>query len=439
VRIEPEVQPDGEQHEKAEFHLLEVHPEGHAGWLDRHLLIRQRVVQRLAASEMKAPRCPAAGLTGVGSPAVTGHIAMVRVRGLALIPLVPVVAAAGYVVGRRRGRTAANLPITPASDEDVVIPGPEQVPGIGAETPAEIPAAGWRQVVRRAWRETRADGISLLAAGVAFYSFLALFPALIAAVALYGLIADPAQVEEQVRSLSEALPSESTTLIADQLRDITSTSDRALGVGFVVSVLGALFTASGGVANLIKAINLAYDEQETRGFARLRAIALLLTLGAIVFMLVSVGLVAVLPVVLDGFGLGSIGRAVVGVLRWVGLVIFVTGALAVLYRFAPDRNDPRFSWVTLGAAVATGLWVLGSAGFSVYVSNFGSYGKTYGALAGAVVLLLWLFLTVFVVLFGAEINAEAEQQTAQDSTVGPPEPLGSRDAVKADSVPSPDD
>jgi membrane protein len=274
---------------------------------------------------------------------------------------------------------------------------------------------------------------------VAFYSFLALFPALIAAVTLYGLIADPGQVEEQIRSLSEALPSESATLIADQLREITSTSERALGVGLVVSVLLALFTASGGVANLIKAINLAYDEEETRGFARVRALALLLTLGAIVFMVVAVGLVAVLPVVLDEIGLGGVGQAVVGVLRWVGLVLFMTGALAVLYRFAPDRNDPRFSWVTLGAAVATLLWILGSVGFSVYVDNFGSYGETYGALAGAVVLLLWLFLTAFVVLFGAEINAEAEQQTAQDSTVGRPEPLGSRDAVKADSVPSPDD
>jgi membrane protein len=345
----------------------------------------------------------------------------------------------GYLAGRRRGRRAAAPPATPAVEQDVPIPGPDQVPGIEAETPAQIPAAGWRQVLRRAWRETRADGIPLLAAGVAFYSFVALFPALIAAVTLYGLVADPAQVEEQIRGLSKALPSESATLIAGQLREITSTSERALGVGLVVSVLGALFTASGGVANLIKAINLAYDEEETRGFARLRGLALALTLGAIVFMVVSVGLVAVLPVVLDQLGLGGVGQAVVGALRWVGLVLFVTGALAVLYRFAPDRNDPRFSWVTLGAAAATLLWILGSAGFSLYVGTFGSYGETYGALAGAVVLLLWLFLTAFVVLLGAEINAEAEQQTAQDSTVGPPEPLGERDAVKADSVPSPDD
>jgi membrane protein len=368
-------------------------------------------------------------------PAATGHIERMRAGRLALLP---VVAAAAYAVGRRHGRGLAGSDPA-AADQDVRIPGPDEVPGIEADTPAQIPAAGWRQVVRRAWRESRADGIPLMAAGVAFYSFIALFPALIAAITLYGLVADPEQVEEQIRDLSAALPSESATLIADQLRQITSTSDRALGVGLVISVLGALFTASGGVANLIKAINLAYDEQETRGFARLRGVALLLTVGAIVFLVVAVGLVAVLPVVLDQVGLGSVGRTVVGVLRWVGLVLFVTGALAVLYRFAPDRDDPRLSWVTLGAAVATVLWIIGSAGFSVYVGNFGSYGETYGALAGAVVLLLWLFLTAFIVLLGAEINAEAEQQTAQDSTVGPPMPLGFRNAVKADSIPSPED
>lgn len=312
------------------------------------------------------------------------------------------------------------------------------MPGINAVTAAAIPAVGWRQVLRRAWRETKADGIPLVAAGVAFYSFVALFPGLVAAVTLYGLVADPVQVEEQIRSLSAALPPDSAALIADQMREITGTSNRALSVGFVVGVLGALFTASGAVANLIKAINLAYDEEETRGLVRLRALALLLTLGAIVFLVVAVGVVAVLPVVLDRIGLGGSGQTIVGVLRWVGLLVFVPAALALLYRYAPDRNDARFSWVSIGAVVATLLWIVGSVGFSIFVSNFGSYGETYGTLAGVVVLLLWLFLTAFVVLLGAEINSEAEQQTAQDSTVGPPQPLGQRGAVKADSIPSPE-
>lgn len=351
----------------------------------------------------------------------------------------PLVAVAAYVVGRRHGRSAgaATARSGGALQQGVELPSAEQVPGIDAETPLGIPAAGWRQVVRRAWRETKADGVPLLAAGVAFYCFLALFPALIAAISVYGLLADPQQVEEQIRGLSEALPQESATLIAEQMREISRASDGALGLGLVVSVLGALFTASGGVANLIKAINLAYDEKETRNVLRLRGLALLLTLGAIVFMVVAVGLVAVLPAVLDDLGLDEATQSVVGVLRWVGLLVFVAVALAVLYRYAPDRDDPRLSWVTLGAAVATVLWILGSVGFSLYVSNFGSYGRTYGALAGVVVLLLWLFLTALVVLLGAEINSESEEQTVMDSTVGPARPLGLRNAVKADSIPSP--
>jgi membrane protein len=352
--------------------------------------------------------------------------------------LLPLVAVVGYAVGRWRRRSVTAAAAASAGGTWVQLPGPEQVPGINADTAAEIPAVGWRQVLRRAWRETKADGIPLIAAGVAFYSFVALFPGLIAVVTLYGLVADPVQVEEQIRSLSAALPSESAALIADQMREITATSNRALGVGFAVGVLGALFTASGAVANLIKAINLAYDEEETRGLVRLRALALLLTLGAIVFLVIAVGVVAVLPVVLDQIGLGAIGQTVVGVLRWVGLLVFVPAALALLYRYAPDRNDARLSWVSIGAVVATLLWIVGSVAFSIFVSNFGSYGETYGTLAGVVVLLLWLFLTAFVVLFGAEINSEAEQQTAQDSTVGPPQPLGERGAVKADSIPSPE-
>ncbi len=318
------------------------------------------------------------------------------------------------------------------------IPTPEEVPGVDADRPSAIPAAGWKQILRRAWRETKDDNVPLLAAGVAFFAFLALFPGLIAAVTLYGLVADPAQVQEQVSGLSGALPAESARLLRDQALEVTTQSERALGVGLVVSLLAALFSASGGVANLIKAVNLAYDEQETRGFVKLRATALLLTLCAVVFLVVAVGLVTVVPVVMDGLGLDAVGRFAVQVLRWAGLVVFVLVALAVVYRYAPDRDNPKLRWVGLGSAVATALWLLGSAGFSLYVSSFGKYGETYGALAGVVVLLVWLFLTSFIILLGAEINSELEQQTAKDTTQGPERPMGQRRAVKADTVASPE-
>jgi membrane protein len=298
----------------------------------------------------------------------------------------------------------------------------------------EIPAQGWKQVLLRTKQQIKEDNIPLLAAGVAFYAFIALFPALIAAVTVYGLVSDPAEVEEQIAGFADTLPEDAASLLTDQLTDIAGGSSSALGWGLLLSLGGALFAASGGVQNLIKAVNIAYDEEETRGFVKLRALALALTLGAIVFIVVAIGLIAVLPVLLDG--LGAAGRIAAQVARWGGLVVFVMIALAVVYRFAPDRDDPKFRWVGLGSAVATLLWVLGSAAFSLYVSNFGSYGKTYGALAGVVILLLWLWLTSLIILIGAEINSETEQQTAKDTTQGPEKPMGERRAVKADSLPT---
>lgn len=358
------------------------------------------------------------------------------------------VAGTAYAAGRRTTRPrpatpdgggqlpsgqapAGQLPSGGASSADRAA---ALVPGGEAETPTQIPAQGWKQILKRAWAEQKEDNIGLLAAGVAYYAFTALFPALIAAVTLYGLVADPMDVTEQVKNITDSLPADTASVITDQLTSIAGNSSGALGVGLVVSVLGALFSASGGVGNVIKAINIAYDEQETRGFVKLRGLALLLTLGAVLFVVVAIGLIAVLPALFDDIGLGSAGTLVANVLRWVGLVVFMLLALAVLYRYAPDRDNPKFRWVGLGAGIATLLWVVASAGLSVYVSNFGSYGKTYGALAGVIVLLLWLYITAFIVLLGAEINSESEQQTVKDSTEGPAQPMGERRAVKADSL-----
>jgi membrane protein len=289
-------------------------------------------------------------------------------------------------------------------------------------------------VLRRAMHESQEHNIALLAAGVAFFAFLALFPALIALVTLVGLVADPGRITEQVRSFTVGLPQASQQLITDQLTDITQ-SDGALTLGLVVSLLVALWSASSGTSNLMTAVNLAYDEKEKRGFAKLRGVALLLTLGAIVFLVLTLALIAVVPVVLDAVPLGPVATVLAQVLRWTLLVVLVVAGLAVLYRLAPDRNPPKLRWVTPGSIVAALLWLLGSAGFSLYVNFFGNYNKTYGAVAGVIVLLLWLYLTCYIVLLGAEINAEAEHQTACDTTIGEPRPMGQRGAVVADTMP----
>jgi membrane protein len=307
-------------------------------------------------------------------------------------------------------------------------------PGREADTPVQIPPRGWWQVTRRAFAESRTDHVPMLAGGVAFFAFLAVFPALIAALTLYGLVADPAEVAREVEGLAAALPRETQPLIAGQLGAVVASSNGALGIGLVVSLLAALWSASSGTGNLMQAINIAYDEEESRGFVKLRGTALLLTLGAIVFVLVTLALVAVVPPLLDALPLGPVARVLAQVVRWTLLIAVVMVALAVVYRIAPDRDAPRIRWVSTGALVAAVLWIAGSVAFSVYVDNFGSYNRTYGALAGVVVLLLWLYLTSYVVLFGAEINAEAERQTERDTTRCRPVPMGDRRAVAADEV-----
>nr|WP_275586011.1 YihY/virulence factor BrkB family protein [Geodermatophilus sabuli] len=294
---------------------------------------------------------------------------------------------------------------------------------------------GWKQVVKRAWAENKADNMPIIAGGVAFFAFLAIFPALIAAISIYGLVASPESVAEQIESLSAQLPESASELIGDQLNAIVTNSGGALTVGLIVSILAALWSASGGVGNLITAVNLAYDEVETRGFVRMKATSLGLTLGAIVFVLITFGLVAIVPAVLEDLPLGAVGTILAQVVRWLLLLGVFAGALAVLYRVAPDRDAPQLRWVSLGSIVVTVVWAVVSIGFSFYVDNFGSYNETYGAIAGVIVLMLWLYLTCYLVLLGAEINSEAEHQTARDTTEGDPQPMGRRDAVVADSLP----
>ncbi|SDD95282.1 YihY/virulence factor BrkB family protein [Auraticoccus monumenti] len=310
------------------------------------------------------------------------------------------------------------------------------VPGEDASRPGEIPKKGWLQVAKRGWAEAKTDQVPLLGAGVAFFAFLSLFPALIALVGLYGLFADPAVIATQVGSLTQALPADARTLITDQITSLTSGGRQGLGVSVVISILVALWSASGGVSNLITAVNTAYDEDDDRNFFKKRGLALLLTLGAMVFLVLVLGLLAVVPPLLESvLGDSPVVRILLLGARWVLLVVIIAAALAVLYRVAPDRDAPQMRWVSVGAVVATVIWLLASIGFSVYVSTFGNYAKTYGVFAGIIVLLLWLWITSYAVLLGAEINAESEEQTGRDTTKGPEQPIGQRDAVKADSTP----
>jgi membrane protein len=309
------------------------------------------------------------------------------------------------------------------------------VPGGDAEHPGQIPARGWRQIAKRGWKEAKADNVPLLGAGVAFYAFLALFPLLIALVSIYGFFADAAAITEQLRAVTKPLPPDAQKLIIDQVGTLTARGRSTLGVGALVAILISLFSASAGINNLMTAINIAYDEEESRSAIKKRLISLALTVGAVVFMVIVLALIGVLPPLLRNiFGTSAV-RWVLQIAGILILIVIVSVALAILYRVAPDRDAPKLKWVSVGAVVATVIWLLASLGFSLYVSTLGNYAKTYGAFAGIVILLFWLWLTAYAILLGAEINAEAEQQTIADTTKGAPEPLGQRNAVKADSTP----
>jgi membrane protein len=292
----------------------------------------------------------------------------------------------------------------------------KEYPGAHAETPPGPTKKPWVQIAKRVWTDTRADQVPLLAAGVAFFSFLSLFPAMVAAVMVYGLVADPHTVAEQAQQVTQALPRAAADLVTRQMQSLTAGPPHSLGWGLVVALALALFSASSGVSNLITAVNTAYDSQEARGFVARRLLALALTVAAVVFVVLAVALVAVEPAVLDNLVPSGPLRWSIEVARWVVLLVAVAVALAVVYRWAPDRDGPKTSWVSAGALVATVIWLLASLGFSLYVDTFGKYSKTYGALAGVAVLLLWLWITNVVVLLGAEINAEIEQQGRHDAT-----------------------
>ncbi len=306
--------------------------------------------------------------------------------------------------------------------------------GRSADVPSQVPPAGWRDVLRRAKEEVKADNVVLLGAGVAFFALLALVPGLIALVSLYGLVADPAEVDRQVTDLLAAAPTEVRDLVSEQLRSVTESSDRGLGVTALLGLVVALWSASSGMKHLISAINVAYDEEEGRGFVALRGLALLFTVGAVAFAVVALVTITALPSLVEETAAGDAVRIAVSILRWPLLAVGLIIGLSVLYRYGPDRERARWAWIAPGTIVATVVWLLASIGFSFYTSRFGSYGETYGSLGAVAVLMLWLLLSTVAIILGAEINAEAERQTRRDSTDPPHRPLGERGAYAADTV-----
>lgn len=307
--------------------------------------------------------------------------------------------------------------------------------GREAETPEQIPGGGWKAIAKRSMGEIKSDYVVLMSAGVAFKLFLALFPAIVAAITIWSLVSDPQTIMNQTQNLTSALPDDAAQFLQGRINNVAESGSAALSTALIVSLALALWSASGGMAGIMEGCNAAYDEIEGRSFPVKRGIALVLMLGAILFLILTFTIIAVLPALLGNIGLGSVARTAIQILQWPVLALIVMVSLAVIYKYAPDRDHPEFRWSSWGAVIATVLWLIGSALFTVYVSNFGSFGETYGSFAAIIIVMLWLWLTSFMILMGAEINAEMERQTVKDTTVGEPQPMGQRDADPADTTP----
>lgn len=271
----------------------------------------------------------------------------------------------------------------------------------------------WRQVLVRTWKEAGDDNVGLLAAGVAFYAFLAFVPLLAATVLVYGLAAEPETVAEHIRALFGMLPEDAAALIGDQLRSMTESPDAAKGWSLVVALALAVYGASKGSGAIVTALNIAYEVKESRGFIKSTLLSLLMTVGALVILVIAAAGISVMGWVEAFFpGFPGWAHTLFRILFWAVAVVAVGIGLAAVYRYAPNRPDAPWVWVSPGSAAATLLWLAGSLGFGVYVSNFGNYNATYGSLGGVVVFLTWLYLSAYIVLMGGEMNSELERQQA---------------------------
>ncbi len=305
--------------------------------------------------------------------------------------------------------------------------------GRTADSPAELPARAWRDVFWRVYAGFTQDRILAVAGGVTFYAMLALFPAVAAFVSLFGLYADPVSAIRELDQWRGVLPAAAVEIVGGQIERIATGSNRTLGFAFALSLVIALWSANAGMKALFDALNIVYGEDEKRSFIKLNAVALLFTTGALGLMLLAMAAVVVLPLALALLP-GLPGELLIKWGRWPLLFVAVCAGLALVYRYGPSRERPRWQWLSVGSLFAATGWLAGSMLFSWYAANLTDFNETYGSLGAIMAFMIWVWISVIVVLVGAEINAEAEHQTARDSTTGAPLPLGLRGATMADTV-----
>jgi membrane protein len=310
----------------------------------------------------------------------------------------------------------------------------EQDRGRLAASPSEIPAKGWKDILLRAYSNVGDHRIFALAAGMTYYSLLAIFPALAALVAVYGLFSDPGTIAKHLDQVSGLMPGGAIDVAREQLTRVASKGSQTLGLTFIIGLAVSLWSANAAMKSLFDTLNIVYGEKEKRGFLKLNAMSLAFTLAAITFILAVLGAIVILPVVLNYLSLSNLADLLIRIVRWPAMFLAVALALACIYRVGPSREAPRWRWITWGSVAATILWLGASALFSWYAANFGKFNETYGSLGGAIGFMTWLWISAIVILLGAELDAEMEHQTARDTTTGSPKPIGVRGTHMADTV-----
>jgi len=296
---------------------------------------------------------------------------------------------------------AAQPPVTEGEDR-----------GRHANSPSQIPATGWKDVLLRVYANIGEHRIMALAAGMTYYSILAIFPALAALVAIYGLFSDPASIAKHLDQLSGFAPGGALDVAREQLARVTSKGNQTLGLTFAIGLAVSLWSANAAMKSLFDTLNIVYAEKETRGFLKLNAISLAFTVVAIGFVLLALAVVVIVPVVLNYLALSNFTDLLVRLARWPTMFVSLSLALACVYRFGPSREAPRWRWITWGSVAATILWLAASALFSFYAANFGKFNETYGSLGAVIGFMTWLWVSAIVILLGAELDSEMEHQTA---------------------------
>jgi membrane protein len=306
--------------------------------------------------------------------------------------------------------------------------------GQDAQQPAEIPLLGWWDITKRIFKQMSRDNLSLVAAGVAFYALLAIFPALAAMVSIYAYFASPTDIASHLNQVLALLPESTAELILTQIASITQKSNASLSFSAIITLVLTIWSSSKGSQALITACNISYQEYEKRSFFKAQLVRFLFSIGAIVVAIFALFIIGILPVVLNLVGLKEHLDLLLKFISWPLLAFIFNLALVLLYRYAPHRKPAKWRWITMGSVTATLLWILASIGFSFYVSQFASYNETYGSLGAVVIMLMWLYISAYIIILGATINAAAEQQTQRDSTIGEPKKRGERGAYVADHL-----